>query len=293
MKIINHLPQLRVAMEKWVNPPDPERLMQDYLAPTSPHLDLIFGKDAHGVSADLNHPDFASRWTEYRSRLLTLDPESEEIRTRRWISKTEELFGVPLRGELQLFGAFEYMDGYARYESGQHRVFMGVDESFDRDPYLDVLMTHEFGHVAREGQPEVWHGFGLSPLMTNPEFTDQQPVIEHLFGEGLSCWASEQLVPSLESHWYCYQTQESMERIFDRKDALNEVIHTFLSDPAADYSSLYQTRIYGSGMPSYAHYYWAWRWAREVVREFGRGQVQKILKTSSKEWLEHALDFRV
>src|SRR6201999_3644761 len=115
------------------------------------------------------------------------------------------LMGFKLEGEAILMGAFTAMDGYARFDRGTHRVFLGVDESHGRGRYLDVLIAHELTHVGRESRPEVGAGFGLNPRRTQAEVTESQPVVEHLMGEGFSCAVSELVVPGEPAWVYAYQ----------------------------------------------------------------------------------------
>src|SRR5262249_47291116 len=140
------------------------------------------GRQMHALLSELD-------WSVYRKSALKLDPEREEARGKKHLRDVEKTFGFDLRGAIVLFGAFTAMEGYARFDQGEHRVFLGIDDFSEAGPrhgsgtYLDILEVHELTHVARESRPSVWEGWGLSPKMTHDEFSENQPVIEHVFGE--------------------------------------------------------------------------------------------------------------
>jgi hypothetical protein len=203
------------------------------------------------------------------------------------LAQVENLFGFKLAGDIFIIGAFAGMDGYARFEKGSHRVFLGVDESFERGKYLDVLITHELTHVARESRPEVWEGWGLNPKMTNSEFTDSQPVIEHLVGEGFSCVVSEILVPGGGAWNYAYQDPDSFHRVLLNAKLMDKAIHAEIRDPNGDYGNLYGIR------PSLAHYVWAWQWVKQLLATRFGNDPRKLVVVCSKEFIPDALEFQL
>ena len=291
MKIHNLLPTFVQAMAKWERPPSANALLEDYLFPHRDQLDLILGvHEAKEIAHDLAR---MSDWNEYRASILKMDPVAEESRLLRHKSDVERLFGFTLGGEVTLFGAFRYMDGYARFDRGSHRVFLGIDESFSDGSYIDILTTHELTHVARESRPQVWEGFGLNPLMSQAEFTQFQPVIEHLMGEGLSCLVSEILVPDQNPWLYAYQDQHSLQKIFKNSKKVDEAVRRELSSPDGDYGNLYSSRQYGVGMPGFTHYVWAWKWVTAVAQDFANGNFKSLVERCSKDFIEHALKFEL
>jgi hypothetical protein len=278
MKIHNHLPLLISCLEQWKTPPTRRQFEQDYALPLSQSLGDFFD-DYHDVLEHLP-------WQQYRAHALQIDSQDIEERFRSHQAAVESLFGIPLAGEAHLLGTFHGMDGYARFERGTHEVFLGVDENFHRG-YLDILMVHELTHVARESRPEVWQGFGLDPRMTNEEFREHQPVIEHLFGEGFSCAVSELLVPGEPAWDYVYQTPDSIEEIHRHRRQIERLIHAELLREDGDYGNLYSIQ------PTYAHYCWAMQWVKTLLREEGHGNPRELLSRCSKEFIEHALAFRI
>ena len=226
-------------------------------------------------------------WDDYRSHAIRIDPNKEEERLKRHQANVESLLGLQLQGDAFLIGSFHGMDGYARFDRGTHKVFLGVDENFHRG-YLDILMAHELTHVARESRPEVWEGFGLNPKMTQDEFRESQPVIEHLMGEGFSCAVSEILVPG-EPMWdYVYQTEESLALLHQNRVSLNQTVkRELLRGDDGDYGRYYGIR------PRYGHYYWAWQWVKNLIRDEGRGDAKALLTRCSKDFISNALDFNV
>lgn len=277
-------------MTQWKTPPSGSDLERDYLAPSFPLLEPILSRaEADSIASDLQAFD----WETYRSLQLRLDPGKEEKRLRQRISEVENLLNTRLEGNAILFGAFLYMDGYARFDQGTHNVFLGVDESHEDPTYLDILITHELTHVARESSPEVWEGFGLNPKMTQSEFTELQPVIEHLMGEGFSCAISEILVPN-ESPWkYCYQTPESLAHVLKNSSRVNEVIHAEISKKNGDYGNLYNPRYYGDGFASFTQYVWAWQWAKTLIADQSKGKPALILNQCSNDFISHAMQFQL
>jgi hypothetical protein len=291
MNVHNHLPLLLDCLRRWTERPRREQFLAEYFDPISKLVGVIFedrGRDFYGVLEDLN-------WKTYRDEALTLDPPAEEARLRAHIASVEALFGFKLEGEAVLFGAFTCMDGYARFDRGSHRVFLGVDESHGRGRYLDVLLTHELTHVARESRPEVWRGWGLDPAMTHDQFTETQPVIEHLVGEGFSCAVSERLVPDEDPWTYAYQTEDGLARILAHGPAYDRAIHAEIrkSNEDGDYGRLYNPKLYAPGMPPLGHYAWAWQWVKSLLARRAGGDPRKLVAVCSKELIEDALAFRL
>lgn len=224
---------------------------------------------------------------------MDLDPGLEESRLRRSIESVEKLLGTTLTGEAVLFGSFTSMDGYARFEKGEHRVFLGVDENHGPGSYLDILITHELTHVARESVPEVWEGFGLNPKMTHDEFVENMPVIEHLMSEGFSCVVSELLNPKEDPWNYAYQTEHSLPQILLHGPAVDHAVHAQLAKGKGEYHELYDVENYTPVLPRYAHYVWAWQWVKHLLKEIGKGDPKKLLGICSKELQNDALEFKL
>jgi len=280
-------------MDRWTTIPTLREFSAHYYAELAPKLDTVFGgaESLYSVLLDLNE---RGQWAAYRAQTLGLDPAAELERLVRHIDSVEAYFGVKLEGESVLFGAFASMDGYARFDRGKHVVYLGVDENHGPSPYLDVLMTHELTHVARESQPEVWTGFGLNPKMTHDEFTENIPVIEHLMNEGFSCVVSEALVPIPERYHYAYQSEASLRRVESHGSALDRVIHAQIAlGVEGDYGKLYRSRSYHPTMPDFAHYVWAWQWVKALVKDYGGGDPRALLKRCSADFIEHALRFKL
>lgn len=292
MKIHNWLPHFLKAMRRWDKRPD-ESEFTAFVAPMWQQLEPMLsdwgatGPDVlYEVACGLN-------WDAYREEALTLDADKEEARVRHIIKGVEDLLGLSLSGEVVLFGAFTAMDGYARFERGKHCVYLGVDESHGRGAYLDILIAHELAHVAREPLPEIWAGFGLAPDMTHDQFVENLPVIEHLMGEGFSCVVSELLIPDEQPWHYAYQTEDSFKQVLVHGPAVDREIHRELKNPNGYYGSLYDTSRYRGRMPQYAHYVWAWLWARHALKTHAAGDPRRLLNMCSKDLYADALSFRL
>ena len=289
MEIHNHLPHFLESMQRWEKLPKLTEFKDSYFRFIARDCEPIFdqAEDLYGVLSDLN-------WAEYRADSLKLDSAREEKRLRKHLRAVEDFFNLDLKGEIVLFSAFTCMDGYARFDQGSHRVFLGVDESHGRGRYLDVLQVHELTHVVRESRPEVWEGFGLNLRMSHSEFTENQPVIEHLMGEGFSCAVSEILVPSHEIWHYAYQEKDSLEKIFKHSPSVDQVVHRELKlGKHGDYGNLYDTSQYRPRLPQLTHYVWAWQWVKQVIQDFGGGDPLKVVSRCSKDFVDHALEFEL
>lgn len=292
MHVQNLLVPFVDCLKRWERAPTLAEFKEGYFKHLQPWVEgAFFVDDAAGfleAVQDLN-------WEKYRAETLALDPSLEEVRLRKHLRDVEQLFGFPLQGEVILFGAFTMMDGYARFDRGTHRVFLGVDESHGRGAYLDVLETHELVHVARESRPEVWQGWGLAPQMTQQEFWNTQPVIEHVFGEGFSCAISELLVPGEPEWHYAYQTRKSLARALEVGPAIDQRIKEEIQKPhdLSDYSCLYSSGQYSMRVPPYSHYVWGWQFAKRLLRERAGGDPRKLVSVCSKEFVKAALAFEL
>lgn len=293
MQIINFLPKLAEALGKWKEPPTEEEFRRDYydhveavLRPMIEDFSARFGGSLYEVVQGLN-------WKEYRAEALLLNAAREERRVSRHIASVETLLGVKLEGEVVLFGAFTAMDGYARFHCGDHRVYLGVDESHGRGAYLDILVTHELAHVAREAVECVWTGFGLDPKMTHDDFVVSLPVVEHLMSEGYSCVVSEILNPGEDPWNYVYQSQDSITQILEHGPAIDRVVHGEIKKRQGNYGSLYDTRKYKPELPRYCHYTWAWQWVKRLLRTRAGGDPRKLLRLCAKELIDDALSFKL
>jgi hypothetical protein len=289
MRIRNFLPTLAEGMERWEKLPSLQDFSRTYFEPMGKAVDAIF-ESAQEAYATLKQLDFA----EYRQSFLKLDPVKEEQRAQGHLEAVEAELGIRLQGEVILFAAFHAMDGYARFDRGSHRVYLGVDESHSQGEYLDILETHELTHVARESRPSVWTGWGLDPKMSHDEFVESQPVIEHLFGEGFSCTVSERLVASRQPWHYVYQSREDLKTIFAHARAVDEAVHRELAlGNDGDWGRLYSSESYRPRMPVFTHYVWGWQWTKQLVRDLGGGSAARILNTCSRELFDHAMSFRL
>jgi hypothetical protein len=289
VKISNYLPQFLECMRRWQLRPTPDEFKAGYWAAIADQCGEVFDHDPFGFWGVLARLD----WSEYRKGVLSLDPAKEEARLRRTIEKVEGLFGLTLGGEAILFSAFTCMDGYARFERGKHQVFLGVDEAHGDGKYLDVLMAHELTHVVRESRPEVWEGWGLRLDMTHDEFVENLPVAEHLLNEGFSCAISELLVPGVDPWHYAYQDEEGLKLVLEHGAAIDEAVRAELRHPDGDYSRLYSSRRYGRAMPSFAHYVWAWQWAKHLIATQAGGDPRRLVSRCSKDFVDDALTFEL
>lgn len=292
MIVHNFLPGLVEGLKRWETKPKYDDFARNYFAPTASLTENIFGdaREAYDVLSELE-------WKDYRDNALRLNPAREEKRVRDNIARVERETGVPLAGEVVLFAAFGAMDGYARFDEGTHRVYLAIDESAGEegsDEYLDILECHELTHVARESRPAVWSGWGFDVRMTHDEFVENQPVIEHLFGEGFSCAISERLVKCATPWHYAYQTRESLAKIVAHSGAVDRTVHAELArGPDGDWGRLYDSGNYSPQLPVFTHYVWGWQWAKSLINTHAGGDPAKLVSMCSREFRESAQQFRL
>ena len=108
----------------------------------------------------------------------------------------EGIFKSELPGEIRLSPSLMRFDGFARYDSGYHTVWFGVDHPDADKQYLEALMSHELSHVFRDHQPGVWAHLG-KPLekIKRAEYLDNTTALEHLVSEGLATLFSQVAFP--------------------------------------------------------------------------------------------------
>ncbi len=284
MKIHNTLPLLKEQLERWKSIPKESEFIQHYAKPMQKYVGDYFD-DFYQVLGNLN-------WKEYRESTLECNDEKWEERLKKHIRDVEKLFNQKLTGEAVLFGSFHTIDGFARFDQGNHKLYLGIDESHNDGNYLDILMVHELTHVVREGKDSVWKGWNLNPKMSREEFLNKQPVIEHLFGEGFSCVISELLVPGEQPRKYCYQSAESYKHVLSYGKEVSERIHREIKKfENGDYGSLYNGSTYQPRMQQFTQYVWAFHWIKKLMSDVAKNNPNEIVDVCSKQFVEHALDF--
>lgn len=277
MIVHNHIHLLIECLTRWKTCPTEKQFMDEYAIPLRKTVGDFFD-DFHGVLTDLD-------WNTYREHALTLDSVFEESRFNENLKLVEDLFGFKLGGEVFLLGTFQTMDGFARFNQGEHRVYLGLDESHLNGRYLDILTTHELTHVARESRPEVWEGYQLNPKMQRSEYLENQSVIEHIMGEGFSCAISQLLIPGEETWKYTYQTAESLMRVMKNARSLDRIIKKEILNPDGDYGSFYGID------PVFSHYVWGAQWVKELLRDHADGDPRRLVSRCSKDFIQDALNF--
>jgi hypothetical protein len=277
MKLHNHLPILIDCLFRWTIRPTEDQFYREYASVLKPTVGGLFD-NFYEALLDLD-------WPSYRRHALSIDPKYEESRFLENLKKVEDLFGFELSGEVFLLGTFQHMDGFARFDQGAHKVYLGLDEDHLNGRYLDILTAHELTHVARETRPEVWQGYGLDPKMSRSEYLESQTVVEHLMGEGFSCAVSEILIPGEDPWKYTYQSRDSLHHILRNADHFDRAIKSELRAQDGDYGNLYGLE------PIYAHYVWAWRWVKQMIQAHANGDPRKLVGVCSKDLLDQALNF--
>jgi hypothetical protein len=291
MKITNLLPHLIHCLKSWPEAPSLAVFECDYV---DPHREALRGmledfQEYRGFS--LHEFIQTIDWPAYRNHVLTqVDPQKLEQAVLHELTRVESLFQVKLNQEIVIFGAFTIMDGYARFHRGRHQLYLGMDDFFSSEESRRILITHELGHLVREGKPEVWLAWGLPFVMDHAEMVKKLPTLEHVFSEGLSCLISEILNPGQNPEHYVYQTAESYQTVQVNRASVNETVHATIEN--GHYRELYNVNNYQAGTPRFAHYVWAWRWLKHLHEKEGHS-IQALAQAPAKNFLESALRFQL
>ena len=169
----------------------------------------------------------------------------------------ETAFGRELPGLLVLSPSFGDLDGFARYESGSHTVFLGIDFPEADVPYLQALTAHELSHVYRDHSPRVWAHLG-KPLseISRAEYLDEGTAAEHLVSEGLATLFSMTLFPEIPGATHHYYSAEEYEWCRTNRDRIESAIRACLVRDQNVWSFYGEGRA-GPGSPSRTQYFWA------------------------------------
>jgi hypothetical protein len=175
------------------------------------------------------------------------------------LKKVEKSFNTELTGELRLSPSLMRFDGFARYDSGSHCIWFGVDHPDADKNYLEVLLAHELSHVYRDHQPKVWGHLG-KPLkeITRDEYLEASTGIEHLASEGLATLNSQLIYPEIPMHVHHYYFKEEMKWCLDHFDEIDKSIRECLKGDQNVWEFYEEDRVM-PGSPSRTQYYWAAR----------------------------------
>ena len=147
-------------------------------------------------------------------------------------------------------------DGFARYDSGFHTVWFGVDHPDANESYLKALMSHELSHVYRDHQPRVWE-FLKKPLneVSRQEYLDNSTALEHLVSEGLATLFSQVVFPEIPLHLHHYYFAEEMEWCLRNFSLIGQAIKERMKKDE-DVWSFYAEDVVAPGSPSRTQYFW-------------------------------------
>ncbi len=176
------------------------------------------------------------------------------------VARVEQIFATPLAGELVLIPSMGEVDGFARFDRGQHTVMLGIDYPDASLDYLRALTAHELSHVYRDHSPEVWSFLG-KPLseVSRDEYLEATTGREHLVSEGLATLASQLIYPQVQIHEHHYYFPEEMSWCLANDAKINKALEACLRSPEPDPWRFYATGVVAKGAPSRTHYYWAAR----------------------------------
>jgi hypothetical protein len=226
----------------------------------------------------------AERW------MLTKEYNSQKELAERFlkaapslVKKVEDAFGQKLFGEIRFSPSLMRFDGFARYDSGSHVVWFGLDHPDADDDYLKALISHELSHVYRDHQPEVW-GFLNKPLaqVSRGEYLEAATALEHLASEGLATLFSQLLHPEIPLHVHHYYLPHEMQWCLENKDKIEKAIADCLNGDENVWSFYAEDRV-AEGSPSRTQYYWAANRIQNWLLEKAKGNAEKY-KALLLEW---------
>jgi hypothetical protein len=173
------------------------------------------------------------------------------------VEDVEKSFKAGLIGDLRLSPSMMRFDGYARYDSGHHNIWFGVDHPDADIDYLHVLLAHELSHVYRDHQPGVW-SFLAKPLkeITRDEYLENMTAVEHLASEGLATLNSQIVYPSIPIHVHHYYHVPEMQWCLDHFKEIDKAIRLCLKGDQNVWK-FYEDDIVAPGSPSRTQYFWA------------------------------------
>ncbi|MBK9293118.1 MAG: hypothetical protein IPM57_01545 [Oligoflexia bacterium] len=211
----------------------------------------------------------ASQWDldlENVQRWLLSEPYQENKKValefceglEKEVKKIEKVLNTSLSGEICICPSLMIFDGFARYDSGNHRVWFGVDYPGASQDYLKVLLAHELSHVYRDHQPNVW-GFLGKPLnqVTRNEYIDNLSATEHLASEGLATLFSQVIYPEIPLSVHHYYEEHEMKWCFDNLSIIEKAILEELLSEGQDVWKFYDEDIIKPGSPGRTQYFWS------------------------------------
>ncbi|MDZ4676981.1 MAG: DUF5700 domain-containing putative Zn-dependent protease [Oligoflexia bacterium] len=217
----------------------------------------VLKKMAEEWGIDLENAERWMKGDEYKSQrklAVSFTTLATEV-----VDKVESIFGKKLEGEVRLSPSLMRFDGFARYDSGSHAVWFGIDHPDADEGYLKALMAHELSHVYRDHQPKVWSFLG-KPLtdVSRKEYLDAMTAHEHITSEGLATLFSQLVYPEVPLHLHHYYFPEEMQWCLANYSKIDKAIIDCLKTDQEIWK-FYEDDIIEEGSPSRTQYYWSAR----------------------------------
>lgn len=194
----------------------------------------------------------------------------------------EQAFGYSLPGRLILAPSYGEFDGFARYDSGEHNVLLGIDFPDADDDYLRALTAHELSHVYRDHAPATWAHLG-KPLaqVTRAEYLEAATAQEHLVSEGLATLFSQALFPNIPSVTHHYYEPHEWQWCETHANEIHDSLEQCLRGDGNVWSYYSESRV-APGSPSRTHYYWASKRLGERVAGLGMNRLEEVVSLHHK-----------
>lgn len=236
---------------------------------TVPHLDSdlkLLLKLAEEWSLDLENVYRWMKSPEYESASATAQEFAKQ--SRYLVDHIQGIFKVTLKGDLLLSPSLMRFDGFARYDSGHHKVIFGIDHPDADLSYLKVLLAHELSHVYRDHQPRIWE-FMKKPLehISRVEYLENFSAAEHLVSEGLATLFSQAVFPETPLHIHHYYTEEEMQWCILNEAEIEKALVATLKTKDEDVWKFYEPGAVKGESPSRIQYFWAAKKISEWLKD--------------------------
>jgi hypothetical protein len=207
-----------------------------------------------------------------RQRLLNLKKWNFPDRAGEIIQMVEKFYGKKLSGELVLFFAFHYIDGYTRFDKGKNTIYIGLDfPEADRN-YFDIIIAHELNHLVRDSNQKVLKAYGANMKMNHFEYIQKMNFAEHLISEGLAGYFSSVIFPGKKPWEYLFYTKKQYDWCVKHRDIIEKsVLKSALSN--GDWKAYYKENYFGSNSPERTQYFFGFELIKRAAKKYSMKQL--------------------
>lgn len=225
------------------------------------------------------HPEICRR------HLLTLKRWGYPKRAQKIIRQVEKFYGKKLNGELVLFFAFHYIDGYTRFNKGKNTVYIGLDFPEADQNYFDIIIAHELNHLVRDSSTRVLQSYGANRKMNHFEYIRKMTFAEHLISEGLAGYFSSIIFPHKKPWQYLYYSKQQYAWCLKNQDLIRKnVLKSVLSN--GDWKHYYKGGSLGKKSPERTQYFFGLELIQKAAQKYS---LQELTFMSSQKIIDEFL----